>query len=1556
MANNSIKMDLQVHDKGGSIKARTEETKQLNRELEKAQSTASKTFAAQSSDKASGGIAGFTMGGGDYTRARGTSSATGASARDFAAQAQGLGGLVRLYATWAANIYAAGAAFESLRSAMNTTNMVQGMNQLGAASGVALGSLAKQFAQASGGALSMQDAVSSTVKAMSSGLSQEQFQQLGDVANKASRALGVNMADAVSRLTRGITKLEPELLDELGIFTKVGKSTEDYAKSVGKTAASISDFEKRQAFANAVLEEGAKKFGDIDIDANPYDKLAASLANLKQNTLELANTVLGPIIGALSASPTALSVAVGAFSLMLLKQAIPAVGQYRLALALAADESAKRWKARSDDIKKITEDRYQHIVQSAHKEADARAQILDDAEANLKKIREKAAKGGSAVDAHAMKILGKIDPKDVRAEDIRYLKDAANIQRTLVNGNKELADSYDKGRIALLSWVAGERNAERWRREKRAQAEKEIAQASPFRAQGRARDQAESARQRSASSGLVSAAAETTNLRSMREAWAELQAGIKTEKLTGATKVMTRLTGAVTVGATAFIRVISVLASFLGWVGLAIGVVTTLYGWLSKNEEQARKFSEALDLAKDSASTAKDTFAKFSGVISSEALIASSNAMAGLAASVANVTKAFIAAEKASNWADNLWDGIKDIFGQSMGDDAGRSIATGLMTMLDNIDSPEAKKHLENKIKGLLNIRTVSFTSISEKIDDLPADKIKPLIKEMAALEIKEKAVADATRSVSEAMSATDVAFKDITNSFTQTDPLSKYVQALGATSKTMAEAFKNPEVALATYADIVKDVSKLNAFPPEARSEILAQAQEYANLTTQAEALRNELDTLNEKRKELSTFGSTPQERMINNAARKRVAVELELNSAAQKKFSGQLANLSTASLNKAFELALDKVNKAAQQASIDRSKAILSFLPESPETIRAQMALDNQSIEIRKKEITALYTLTTELTKIRLDEAIGRVEEKIRAARPEDVSKFTPERDQLIKDRLAINSKNLAEDLKSGAVSRTPEVLAQLQAQQGFMDQLAGLVGQQEVNRINAALKSFSVGLDNATKTQQSSVDDARTALDKRLATENISAAERAQAEEKYLRDTEKERLALAVSAEQKAVDISNRIIKLFPNSKEAAYAQEALRGTNTTPGQLKVLENAKNRAKSTETATQAIAAQKSAQESLNETLAEQGQALDANAQLQELNGQRALQALNISKDQALQDLANFGVTSDAQARQLKALDLEILAQEKSNALALERATYARQTLEWQEKLKNAAALKLSASDISLLNKQLSDEAVAHALRMSHIDKEYEGKEKLRQQQIDDTTRLGAYTVAFQNAFKGMEDAIIEFTKTGKLSFSSMIDSFIEELLRFEIRQMQSSMFSSLGGAPGMAKALISAIGLSTTGDLGMGSVGSVDTALLAPGSFRAKGAAYDLGGVEKFAKGGTFTNSVVSSPTLFKFAKGTGLMGEAGPEAIMPLRRDNSGNLGVMSGGNNSSNVDIVINNYGNDKATATETTDARGNRRIEVVIGDMSSGEISRSGSATQRALASTFGVKPTTIRR
>ena len=70
-------------------------------------------------------------------------------------------------------------------------------------------------------------------------------------------------------------------------------------------------------------------------------------------------------------------------------------------------------------------------------------------------------------------------------------------------------------------------------------------------------------------------------------------------------------------------------------------------------------------------------------------------------------------------------------------------------------------------------------------------------------------------------------------------------------------------------------------------------------------------------------------------------------------------------------------------------------------------------------------------------------------------------------------------------------------------------------------------------------------------------------------------------------------------------------------------------------------------------------------------------------------------------------------------------------------------------------------------------------------------------------------------------------------------------------------------------------------------------ADGAPFSQGRVMPFARGG-----IVSAPTTFPMRGGTGLMGEAGPEAIMPLSRGPDGKLGVAASGGRTVNVTMNI----------------------------------------------------------
>ena len=74
-------------------------------------------------------------------------------------------------------------------------------------------------------------------------------------------------------------------------------------------------------------------------------------------------------------------------------------------------------------------------------------------------------------------------------------------------------------------------------------------------------------------------------------------------------------------------------------------------------------------------------------------------------------------------------------------------------------------------------------------------------------------------------------------------------------------------------------------------------------------------------------------------------------------------------------------------------------------------------------------------------------------------------------------------------------------------------------------------------------------------------------------------------------------------------------------------------------------------------------------------------------------------------------------------------------------------------------------------------------------------------------------------------------------------------------------------------------------------------ANGNAFVDGRVQKYAYGG-----IVKKPTLFPMANGMGLMGEAGAEAILPLRRGSNGKLGVQSTGGGFGNINVSVDASG------------------------------------------------------
>ena len=121
---------------------------------------------------------------------------------------------------------------------------------------------------------------------------------------------------------------------------------------------------------------------------------------------------------------------------------------------------------------------------------------------------------------------------------------------------------------------------------------------------------------------------------------------------------------------------------------------------------------------------------------------------------------------------------------------------------------------------------------------------------------------------------------------------------------------------------------------------------------------------------------------------------------------------------------------------------------------------------------------------------------------------------------------------------------------------------------------------------------------------------------------------------------------------------------------------------------------------------------------------------------------------------------------------------------------------------------------------------------------------------------SFKGLEDQLVSFVTTGKLEFRKLAQSIIADMARIAIRAA-------------IIKPIMAGFGLSL-----------------------AKGGVLENGQhLTAYAKGG-----IVNKPTIFPMANGMGLMGEAGPEAVMPLKRGKGGRLGVEATGGGTN---VVVN---------------------------------------------------------
>lgn len=270
------------------------------------------------------------------------------------------------------------------------------------------------------------------------------------------------------------------------------------------------------------------------------------------------------------------------------------------------------------------------------------------------------------------------------------------------------------------------------------------------------------------------------------------------------------------------------------------------------------------------------------------------------------------------------------------------------------------------------------------------------------------------------------------------------------------------------------------------------------------------------------------------------------------------------------------------------------------------------------------------------------------------------------------------------------------------------------------------------------------------------------------------------------------------------------------------------------------------------------------------------------------------------------------------------------------------------------------------------------------MRKWSADATNMAQQVETSLTSAFDSASDALADFVMTGKLDFADLANSIISDLARIAARQAIGGIVGGLVGG---------------LGNLFGGGGGGLDS-ISGGGGWgwlpSAHGNVFSAPGLS------AHSNTVVDEPTFFSydrhftaFASGAGLMGEAGPEAVMPLSRMSGGDLGVkvmwpddmmrrvvemdawkanvgasqemmqavarmneMRAERAAASPEITVNVYNStgQQVTQQSRTDQFGNKTLDVYVGDMAAKQAMTPGSRFSKVIATQTGQQVPAIRR
>jgi len=198
------------------------------------------------------------------------------------------------------------AGFDIAKSAATAKDAWRAFSSVARNDGLDAVAVFKRLEEAAGGTVSRVQLLQKATMGSFLGIDLKQMPELLQISRGIAKATGESVEYMFDSFVRGIGRMSPLILDNLGITVKMSDANEVYAEKLGKAVKELTETEKKQAFMNMAIEQGQKQLealgGMQETNLDKMQKLGPAIKDLTDKLGGLVDTPISGFVSGLAAA------------------------------------------------------------------------------------------------------------------------------------------------------------------------------------------------------------------------------------------------------------------------------------------------------------------------------------------------------------------------------------------------------------------------------------------------------------------------------------------------------------------------------------------------------------------------------------------------------------------------------------------------------------------------------------------------------------------------------------------------------------------------------------------------------------------------------------------------------------------------------------------------------------------------------------------------------------------------------------------------------------------------------------------------------------------------------------------------------------------------------------------------------------------------------------------------------------------------------------------------------------------------------------------------------